>query len=1520
MLSIHPVTRNVKAATDYYLRQEFTNMPSELQAQALSAWFGEGAEHLHLRGEVTATAFAALLDGQLPNGVQLGIIKNGKRQHRPGFDLTFNAPKSLSILALLGGHWHLLTCHQDATKYALGEVERLCAQARKTVSGETHYENTENLTIALFPNFLSRAGEPHVHTHSVVLNDTLRDDKHWRALASHFGLQAEPPQGFYERVIHFQRYFGLIYHAKLASLLTARGVAIRKTHADGRFELACVPDDVCKAFSSRRSQIEAHLAEHGQTGSKAAALAAVITREQLTPTRDYSAHLDDWQVKASAHDFDAANSLSIDKALSAKQQAIPSTHEQLIARDALAIAIEQASLQTLTLNQVQLMNLACQFAFPAVPAIDTLLSVIDEACQRGELIPLPKVSGSLPSYTTRHQINQERALLALLDAGNQVKQPLATLRQAREFFAAHEVFPQTLKPALTQLLREPARFVAVTGNTSSRKYQLLPHLQDFCKVSEQRLFVLSQKRQDCDYIARQFKVHTATLASIVNTLEYQLEKTQGRLNGRDCVFVITHAEQLPFDLIKQVMQVTSRIGAKLLFFADTNRSPPGLIRSPLLQLLQHQCPTIALSPALANKSATSLAVDVDKLNLKLIEVSDKTQCRQALIAGFVSAYRTIKPNLTVSALVTSRAGVRDFNQGIHNRLVGERQLGSTTVSVDILSRHYLSPVQMRQARFYQPGLWLHFKQENLEFRIDVGDYWQVAGVDRRQQQLSLVNKRGQTRLWSLAMGAPDATIFKGEQRTFNLGERIRWQYTQAKKRLASGEMLWVTDIKDHKLTLLRGNGKSVTVDTRKLANRHLDYGYAITSWQSTVEPFTHILAYQAGSQTNHGAAFFYECARLASKSLTLFTEDKKVFANQLTTPTQAKTSAVDLLLNPNSVIKPQVRNPQQTLASIQTAVVASIQSITNTKVKSSSPLPAVYQQAQQGLSFAIAHLSQHEAVFTGEELLQHALSHVLGRVTPAQMKMAVSQLGSDARLLRGQAIGGQVQWTTPAAKLTEKAIINQAMADKKVLPLLRNERGMQQFLQQSTLNEQQRDAIVTLMRSTCVLNFIQGFAGVGKTTLLKGLADLLFQDYKISPAILALKPRLHGIAPTHEAVRALQKNGIPAQTLASFLSQPALSGKFLPTDIKHPTIFILDEASMVASSDFLMLQERCKQGNARLIVIGDKQQLPAIEAGKPFALLQETKTPVIHLSEMVRQQDLVLKTAALACAHGKFARAFNLLADVVIEGKDGQSPISALVSHYLACSLEKRQHTQIITPAHKHRRAINEAIREGLHKEGFLSGAALEANILIKQPRSNAQLQHIDVGHYDKGDIIYLYRGDKLTSRAARAYFTVEALDIKQQTLTLQDSDKHIFLFKPTQSHRLEVEIFKREERCLQVGDEIRFTRSDKATGLFSGQSAGVLAIAGKQVSLRLADKRQVSLDFGVSRHQHWDYAYAATTHAVQGQTIDHVLVLFDSRQRRLTTQKNFYTALTRARLSAMLFTDDKANVCYGTDSNASRG
>ncbi|MDE3756414.1 multifunctional conjugation protein TraI [Klebsiella pneumoniae MGH 59] len=66
-------------------------------------WAGQGAEQLGLQGSVDKDVFTRLLEGRLPDGADLSRMQDGSNKHRPGYDLTFSAPKSVSMMAMLGG-------------------------------------------------------------------------------------------------------------------------------------------------------------------------------------------------------------------------------------------------------------------------------------------------------------------------------------------------------------------------------------------------------------------------------------------------------------------------------------------------------------------------------------------------------------------------------------------------------------------------------------------------------------------------------------------------------------------------------------------------------------------------------------------------------------------------------------------------------------------------------------------------------------------------------------------------------------------------------------------------------------------------------------------------------------------------------------------------------------------------------------------------------------------------------------------------------------------------------------------------------------------------------------------------------------------------------------------------------------------------------------------------------------------------------------------------------------------------
>lgn len=139
MLTLNKISA-AKDALHYYTNQDNYYLSDRDSLNSLSRWIGRGAQKLQLSGEIEPSQFLQLLDGQLPSGQLLGIIDKGVRQHRPGTDVTLSAPKSVSILALVGQDERLLQAHQEAVNITFGRIEQLAAEARITFNGETTFE------------------------------------------------------------------------------------------------------------------------------------------------------------------------------------------------------------------------------------------------------------------------------------------------------------------------------------------------------------------------------------------------------------------------------------------------------------------------------------------------------------------------------------------------------------------------------------------------------------------------------------------------------------------------------------------------------------------------------------------------------------------------------------------------------------------------------------------------------------------------------------------------------------------------------------------------------------------------------------------------------------------------------------------------------------------------------------------------------------------------------------------------------------------------------------------------------------------------------------------------------------------------------------------------------------------------------------------------------------------------------------------------------------------------------------
>jgi conjugative relaxase-like TrwC/TraI family protein len=258
----------LQGQADYYLdavarsQEEYYTGAGE----APGYWLGRAAHELGLAGVVTEEGLHRMLAGAHPlTAVRLGSPPRGQRV--AGFDLTFRAPKSVSLLYGLGGFQtagHARAAHEQAITAALDYLERHAALVSRG-HARGRQERASGLMAAAFQHRTSRAGDPLLHTHVLVANLGQGSDGRWTAL------DGRP-------LYRHAKTAGYLYQAVLRAELTRRiGVAWGPVH-NGVADVRGVHRPVIEAFSQRRRQIHQRLAELGHHTARAAQAAALETR------------------------------------------------------------------------------------------------------------------------------------------------------------------------------------------------------------------------------------------------------------------------------------------------------------------------------------------------------------------------------------------------------------------------------------------------------------------------------------------------------------------------------------------------------------------------------------------------------------------------------------------------------------------------------------------------------------------------------------------------------------------------------------------------------------------------------------------------------------------------------------------------------------------------------------------------------------------------------------------------------------------------------------------------------------------------------------------------------------------------------------------------------------------------------------------------------------------------------------------------------------------------------------------
>lgn len=1485
MMSVAPVA-SAGGAAGYYSNSDNYYFLGNLQ----SLWLGEGAKALGLEGNVRGDDLTAVLEGRLPDGSRLGKEINGNHVHRPGHDLTFSAPKSVSILGLIGGDKAMVEAHNHAVRVAAGYVEKLIS-ARDTKDGVTSIVHTDKMVAAAFTHDTSRNLDPQLHTHLLIANMTEQDGK-WKALATDYIHNA----GFIETVMKMQVTLGKIYRSALRQRVEALGHEVEEVGKHGMWEIKGVPEDVRDEFSSRGREIQGAIGAEATLRSRD--VAAKDTRQaKVDPSR--LRLMDRWlgQMKEKGFDLKAYQESVVPRDAGPREAAmqpervslaptIGSVPESVTPEKApmtgKAPEQQDVSPERETANRQTEAQSADTLRQPVhagpekMPGADTPLrerqlptdAPLPELAEAVRLA-ISQLSDGKTRFTFGELMLTAAELSDTLPDMNQVRQAIdASLKDGMIVPLDSEkgVFTSRIhlldELSIQALSQEHLKSTAVVSFTRPEQYAP-PALS----VVEKDALVLMNApsgvagirdltaQLTCISLAQGRDVQVlASSAERALSLE-KSDALRDRLVSRQHVLsgdfhlkpqstlIIEGAERLGLKETLVLLGEARAQDAQLVFLDSAGRQANGNAMSVLE------------SAGIARSRRTEPAPG---LEAEVVSIANKRDRYEALASRYADLSGVAE---NVTAVVVGKREQTHLTGLIRDALQNAGQLAREGVEIEARQPVWLDTKTRRMSGSYRPGMVLEDRSDKKERHSYV-----IDRVHEDTRMLSLIDGDGVLTRMKISEVTADWRLYNSETLSVATGERLMSVAGDREHNLKAKDRLEVTQISEKGIEVKRGD------DILMLPKDQPLY-------------VTHAYVSAPGGRDNDAGVVL---AALNSRDISTQTM--------------------------NSLAQSGHRAEVFT-AEDQDRAEARLQRMKT----NASPVQLVRSlSGKEDVSEAVGRL--HDSVRTEAGLAVWRAINDQRHVTFSELTLASAaekyhpdfdQIGDEiaAMVKRGDLLkvsaGGEPRLVSRSTWEMEKAILRVVDEGKNTQqPLL--DQVPAAVLNGLTGGQKQATSLV--LGSTDQFTGIQGYAGVGKTTQVKAVVAAL----ETLPA--DVRPVLTGLAPTHQAVKEMSDVGVRAQTIKSFIvehDQATAAGE--KPDYKGQ-VFLIDESSMAGNQDTAALFQAIAAGGGRAVSMGDIDQFEAVDSGAPFKLMQErSPMDVAIMKEIVRQKDVQLRGAVHDIIDNRIDAALKRIeaqpADRVARAADAtppdsafhetETPVDDIVRDWTGRSPEARARTLIITQLNADRQSVNAGIHRQLRERGELGDTAITVPVLDKITHTRHEFNKTQA--WTAGMVVK--RGDR--------YQDVLAVDRNGNTVTVRDEEGKIGLYSPRELITGDVQLFKRNQIEVRQGDLLRFTATDREQGQTANQRFTVESVSEKgDIRLR-GEKGAVTINpDNVRAQQHLDYAWAVTGYGAQGTSTDYVISLEGTEEGRkaLATRRAFYISASRAKEHVQIYTDGKAD------------
>lgn len=856
--------KNSAAAGEYYAQ---TDDYYRDQGHAPTAWAGRGAEALGLAGEVETAQAEAVLEGHLPNGERVG-----GDDHRPGWDVTFSAPKSVSVAAYVHGDDRLIAAHDAAVRSAIEYLEREVAATRIREKTEIRTEATGNLVCATYRHDTNREGEPQLHTHTLVMNVTQSQDGAWRSLESRplYRLQTEA---------------GAVYRAALARAVERLGYSVEKTQ-EGKhlgFEIRQVSEAERKLFSSRSAQIERELERMGLTRDTATAeqkqVAALNTREKKEEL-DRSNLMGEWRAQAQAAGF----------APGPRPEAVlpdESVYQQR-ADAAVRGAIEHLSERETRFTVAQIVSEARKIGMASVDDRD-IRAAVERAARAGDLVPastrqFDAIAGQKQEqagYTTAAAQAIERKMLEHAERAAGSVQPSMTPERAEAAIAEQEArsghrFNEAQRLATQAVLAGTDRVTLVQGYAGTAKTtSVLAASAEAWRARGFEVVALAPTHSAAKTLGDSIRAESQTVAKYLNSAPGGPEAKR--------VYMVDEASMLSAKDMQKLMERTQD-AARVVMVGDVKQLGSVEAGAAFRQLQEQSgLKTQVLDHIVRQNNDELRAAVYDAIRgdagaalskVQVRELETRAERVQAIAQDYTSGGKALRDKTIIVA--PGRDDRREINNAVRCELKARGELGESR-SIKTLERKDMTAQEAGRANSYAVGDRVVAQRDYRSLACNKNESLAVVRVDVDKNRITVQNARGEQHEIDPGRYAKLQAYAPGELEVA-AGDRLVVRENTDK--LKNGATLTVERV-DEKLIYARDADRRLhTLDVSR--ENKLDYAYAQTAHEAQGRTCDRVLVHGESQRVNlQTQQNVYVSLSRAKENAVVYTDSRERLAEQI---------------------------------------------------------------------------------------------------------------------------------------------------------------------------------------------------------------------------------------------------------------------------------------------------------------------------------------------------------------------------------------------------------------------------------------------------------------------------------------------------------------------------------------------------------------------------------------------------------------------------------------------------------------